>query len=706
MNNPIKNLVNKYESILEFKENNKMNIDNRKYYIHNFASVLLILTVFLLVGYILGLNQNFNYVAFSINAAIFGSFLFVKIMKERQYQLKEKKKYNVYESIFMDMLQLAVIQSAVTAILFYFVYPLVVNNITIVITAMVATILLILYFILTRRFKYVREIGVKTPVYIVIIHQFYMIGFKVFVVESLLWSAIIWTSLLLAVLGIQDVLTKRNSSFVINIWIKMLLYISVLTLVSSLYIGDSRVTNYVQSIPILEEETTFFHVPEVKYYPFLECYVGEGFIRFGVEDNSIYFEQHFNVFKNAYLNSSSIIFVENQQTFIETISKKTDGFHYVIYEYRNNLLEEITHTIEDTEPLYQKEASEYDIPRLEAFDLVYAWASKDFVYFKSEVGIVVYSKDFNFINIIPTTTEGWSSNVIVNDSITYLEEPKTYHEGSESRYSTTLYAINTDGSIELVLNTPNMSERYSFLYSSGTSYYYEKENKIYEYNITDNTFSYSSGSPIRYQDGNKVVMSNGGLSTYRIENEYGALYSNGYLATFTRFNSGINITPLQDLMNNIDDNIIHLKSEQETTKQDFSRVSFIATENRFVIIDLNYITTYDKEGNFVEQLPFYDDKNSNRTLIDGQSLLSVDYVYGLGAEEPTTYSVNSLNSDDISKIVMRKGSLSTSRSTNPYGYHKDKSLGETIYIDIQFIIIVALIIVPSFKNSKENILNR
>lgn len=716
----MKNILNKFDEQIESIFNMKQEFHEDDYitntYFHHVLSFIIILSICLGIGYLTNINPNFNYVALSINAAIFGSFLFALLYKEEQFQKKYFLSYNKFIAVSFNMSKVLISSFSVTAILYFYVYGGITSNIALLFMILISTIGLVLYFLTLPRNAVASTKHYLIIVYIIIIHQFYMIAFRIYMFSDILINTVFWTIILLLLIVVKNIIKNVNIPYISNNYFKVIIYILVLVSFGNSkprleYNVELRKDFFIHNYAILvEEEPTELSLITVKEY-FERFYIYENHIQMEIHDE--YWNRSIVLLENEYINLDATFYFADDGYRLETIDIKDGMYHHVIFDIDDVTIEETYHSITAEKPEYRCSEEEltpdddtYDVCALfgtvKPPEVYSANVVNDYIYLKTVVGIIIYDQNYNFVTHINHEDIIWNTYIVVSNDEVYIDSRhQRKDENRDYSYSYSLYEINDDFQLDLVYETSEFETHRDFVYEQDGQYYYATNNALYTYNIgEDDFYPFTSDETIKYIDNLRVV-----TKKHRVLNNFDSdsekLYSNGYILIQDEYSYDIYVATVEDYSSGNEEAYIEIKHPKESNDSPKSIDGirgFRASEDRFLLYLFGEVYSFDKKGNQIETVTFISFKDTRRVFMHNDILTTISASYYnelLG--QNYTYKVIEIDPNNMSEELFRDWYTSYLNCDVVYGCDDFNPMWAKNYIYVQLFVSMTVIVLPSKK---------
>ena len=697
MINKYKTFVQEYESILTVKDNYKKETYTLEGYLTQGIAFIIILAIFLGIGFITKFNENFNYVAYSLNAAVFGSFLFIKLQFEEEFKKQLKVKHNSYIAISLDMVRLLIIQLTVTAILFFQVFSLVVGNFDIimllVITSTLTVFFLITYGYLDRNAD-VKGSGAAT---IFFIQFYYLIIFRIIAFNSFILTILINTAILFLILIIKEIWSNTNKPKTYVPPLKIVL-IFILLLI---FLGSTRDTYYKteeerldyhvgRQINVVDNGQKQLEIPKIKIYATstrsIQIYLNSLSVSTSENDidkNEIYYDIH--------VNEDSVIFGTYPLYYIETIEFKDSEYHrytYLINDVTVTLfshehsISELTHNNVDLERVT------YEYPYGEIW-----YTHDDLFYLDTSIGFLVYDNNFNYTGWI----QGSEDYEFISTSDTLYLYDVFEDEELSNDVTYTIFRVTNDFELSKIIDLTSVRNFNSLPFIINDDFYFFENENFYKFdNITNSIIQVHKtafNSDIVFRSINRLITK---------ETEYvdemkiatdSLLYHDGYF--FINKSDEYSIVNATEYLQGDLSSKITLSYDP---KYEEGYKNFRVTDTGYIITDTEKINSFDKTGNFVEDIDVWN------TYRYGRSIITNDSLYILNTYKYTNYMayyrdydllVTKISIEDlvdyVFKTTFRKSEISSANYVYSDSMQKEPDNGYFAHLSI----IVLILVLPS-----------
>jgi len=433
----------------------------KQFFINYTIAFAIIITTFLGMGYIIGFLENFNYVAYSINAAVFGSFFFSLYERERKIQKDLNKSYRIVLGIIYDLLGILVVQLSVTGILFYFAFAMIVSLADLLLCLILSTLIFLAQFRLASiteknlissiKTNISREnVVVKSFWYILFVHQYYMIALYIHVFDSILVMMLIWTILLLGLFGVRYCFRNSYIKGLSNPTFKYSIYFVVLIVLSK-QTPSLMYDLHVKDIVYLEKSPKVEHVGVIET-PTVTNYFNGDYIFY--EDHVLVDSRRPVVYENEYINSDSVIAFDEDGnvTGYETIDLIGEIYHHVILYPKDGKLLESFHEETTSKPEYFNERLSTKNGPARIYQVINL---NDKIYIKSEIGLLIYDMNYVLEEVIPKDVRIPTDIDAAFESTTLASYSATYGEYTVVEdYETKEYMIMHDD-VAIKLESPD-----------------------------------------------------------------------------------------------------------------------------------------------------------------------------------------------------------------------------------------------------------
>lgn len=400
--NLIKNFVQKYDSISDIKNTYSNEEYTIKGYLKHIFVFSLICAVFYVTGTLFNLNENLNYLAYSLNAAIFGSFFFIYIEFEEDFKKQIKKDYNTYTSITIKLCKLLVIQLSITTILFFFIFSSLVSNIEIIILMIITITLLTFITLVWDKTDFLNDVNNLKYSQILYISLYYIIGFRVYHFFSITHTVLLFTGVLLLLLLIRQILNQSRLPKTYNTYIRGFgIIMLILGLISQTnkpdskayfqFNKDDRETFYIGYVGNVDNDKRL-ELPKMSFIENNDQYYGF------LEGNVYIFDKYFDFFDekitspDSPFDNESVLYVENNKVYLESIKEN---------ERRIYLIKKDSAVLEQTEQLDTNEdyIHSFDPNNIKTPTLTSAELDGQYIYINSHFGTLKYSKEMDYISV-------------------------------------------------------------------------------------------------------------------------------------------------------------------------------------------------------------------------------------------------------------------------------------------------------------------
>lgn len=698
MNNILTAYEEKFEAILSKKKVISKEYSVRMFYLNIAISFTIILTVFLTIGYILTNLKNYNFVAYSIGAAVFGSFLFSMIVREQYYQKEYKLDYSIFICIVNSMLRNLLVISSVLSILFFYVFDRVSNNADVILMLTISTIILFWYYFIENVITNRPKKNMETIAFIIIVHQYYMIVFHTQLFPDLLWGSIIWTVILLLLFMIRDHLTRHNQRFGLNVYLKIGIYLFMIAffnirIPTLTYNIDIREDSYISYEPNIIEESTL--IP-LTYSAYSDDGIRDEYYWFEGTMVIKYYDEHYNyrynVIENEYINDTCKFYSDEGYYHLECIAEMDNEFHRITFGIVDFDLVEQNHEKSNDSIEYSvlgdKSRGVYKI-----LSPLKTYQTDRYIVIKTKLGYFVYSKEYQFLGHI------FDENILYSSTLLYDEE---------DLYLSTYISTSKEYGLSLVDDEYNLvdiysesldAELYEAVFIKNQIIYYSRNSVLYRYDrLTEKLVQLDDGFYLNNEI-TAYISGIGKLDHSSYSNDYA--YNNGYVLIEKNSEYELTVASIDDFVNDNEENFIYINPiNASKDKKDQTQIikGFIATEDRFIVNDSKNIYSYNLLGEFDEYLEYSNPMDFENVYINENVLttLFVDYYsYRFGDYSPI--NISRIDSSDIVTERFRTEYRSYLSCSNPYGCTEYNPTNYSYTIYIEMVAIIMLVILPNKK---------
>ncbi len=382
--------IKQYESILITKLSNMYDYYNYMQYIHFMLAFAILMGIFFGLGSITTFNENFTYIAFSVNATIFGSFIFMKLYYEEKYQKEFDLQYNKYVAVLIPLLRILAIQFLVSGVLGIVVFYFMVSNITIALFFVLGfMIFLVINWLLLNFINSSKEDYIMFA-YSFIIFMFISKGFKLIAIPNILVSLLLQISIVLILFMIGDILKYKDIDRLSKLWIRGLLLLVVLLYPSNQETqSKSKYKDYIGTSPVFSNIQTTDWETTKRYSDYNMIASG---MYYNYPDEKVY--------DNRINRDTRLVEIEGDY-YLESIYSMGDQYYRSIFDSDDGTLIDVETSIHDVYPEYQYNDEYYKI--ISPIDEVLYF--NDYIFIRESEIIYKYDDSLTLLEEIAETVE-------------------------------------------------------------------------------------------------------------------------------------------------------------------------------------------------------------------------------------------------------------------------------------------------------------
>jgi len=194
----INNFVGDYKAILKIKQNLVFDKTQTNILRNVVLSTLMIALVFVALGWIFKLSENFHYVFISVNTVIVGSFVIFKVVRELKFKYLHKLEYSTFIAISYDVFYLIGLLSLVNTLIILFLLVKIISSILLILILIIGILINFIVYLMYTRIELLQTNRTNMFLTSLWIGFLYWTLFYVLDIRSIMIAYVVATAIILA----------------------------------------------------------------------------------------------------------------------------------------------------------------------------------------------------------------------------------------------------------------------------------------------------------------------------------------------------------------------------------------------------------------------------------------------------------------------------------------------------------------------------